>query len=114
MKVTIILNDPPYGTERSYNGLRLAHSLKKNASDAEITVFLMADAVLCANPPICCAKLVGNAVWIMPRFPPSVSSTPMATWCATSSIQDGCIPSSTGLATTPRCGGSSMRGWNSA
>jgi len=27
----------------------LAHALKKNAPDAEITVFLMADAVLCAN-----------------------------------------------------------------
>lgn len=49
MKVVIILNDPPYGTERSYNGLRLAHSLRKNAPDAELTVFLMADAVLCAK-----------------------------------------------------------------
>ncbi|CAA7614368.1 DsrE/DsrF/TusD sulfur relay family protein [Magnetospirillum sp. UT-4] len=49
MKIVIILNDPPYGTERSYNGLRLAHSLKKNAPEAEITVFLMADAVLCAK-----------------------------------------------------------------
>jgi uncharacterized protein involved in oxidation of intracellular sulfur len=49
MKALIILNDPPYGTERSYNGLRLAHALKKNAPDAEITVFLMADAVLCAK-----------------------------------------------------------------
>ncbi|MDK9697868.1 MAG: DsrE family protein [Siculibacillus sp.] len=49
MKCVLILNDPPYGSERSYNGLRLAHALKKNAPDAEITVFLMADAVLCAN-----------------------------------------------------------------
>lgn len=49
MKITIILNDPPYGTERSYNGLRLAHSLKKNAPDVEVTIFLMADAVLCAK-----------------------------------------------------------------
>ncbi|TNC96077.1 MAG: hypothetical protein FD119_1914 [Stygiobacter sp.] len=49
MKALIILNDPPYGTERSYNGLRLAHSLKKNAPEVEITVFLMADAVLCAK-----------------------------------------------------------------
>lgn len=49
MKILIILNDPPYGTERSYNGLRLAHSLKKNAPDAGVTVFLMADAVLCAK-----------------------------------------------------------------
>jgi uncharacterized protein involved in oxidation of intracellular sulfur len=43
MKILFILNDPPYGTERSYNALRLAHALMK--SDAEVTVFLMADAV---------------------------------------------------------------------
>jgi len=49
MKILIVLNDPPYGTERSYNGLRLAHALAKNAADAELTIFLMADAVLCAK-----------------------------------------------------------------
>lgn len=49
MKIVLILNDPPYGSERSYNGLRLAHALKKNAPDAQITIFLMADAVLCAK-----------------------------------------------------------------
>lgn len=49
MKSLIILNDPPYGTERSYNGLRLAHALQKNDTQAEVTVFLMADAVLCAK-----------------------------------------------------------------
>ncbi|HEY8951098.1 MAG TPA: hypothetical protein VIP78_00865 [Candidatus Dormibacteraeota bacterium] len=27
MKMLLILNDPPYGTERSYKGLRLAMSL---------------------------------------------------------------------------------------
>lgn len=49
MKLLIILNDPPYGTERSFNGLRLAHALAKNDPQGEITVFLMADAVLCAK-----------------------------------------------------------------
>ncbi|MDA8232665.1 MAG: DsrE family protein [Magnetospirillum sp.] len=49
MKVLIILNDPPYGTERSYNGSRLAHAVKKSSPDTEVTVFLMADAVLCAK-----------------------------------------------------------------
>ncbi len=49
MKPLIILNDPPYGTERSYNGLRLANALQKNDARAEVTVFLMADAVLCAK-----------------------------------------------------------------
>jgi sulfur relay (sulfurtransferase) complex TusBCD TusD component (DsrE family) len=29
MKVPFILNDPPYGTERSYNGLRLANNLER-------------------------------------------------------------------------------------
>ena len=49
MKHLLILNDPPYGTERCYNGLRLAHALNKNDDEADITVFLMADAVLCAK-----------------------------------------------------------------
>jgi uncharacterized protein involved in oxidation of intracellular sulfur len=46
MRTLFILNDPPYGTERAYNGLRLAHALAKNDAEAQITVFLMADAVL--------------------------------------------------------------------
>lgn len=45
MKALLILNDPPYGTERCYNGLRLANALAKNDPATEITVFLMADAV---------------------------------------------------------------------
>lgn len=49
MKHLIILNDPPYGTERSYNGLRMAHATVKNDPEADLTVFLMADAVLCAK-----------------------------------------------------------------
>ncbi len=49
MKILIILNDPPYGNERSYNGLRLAHALTKAVADAQITIFLMADAVICAR-----------------------------------------------------------------
>lgn len=47
MKHLILLNDPPYGTERSFNGLRMAHALAK--TEAEITVFLMVGAVLCAK-----------------------------------------------------------------
>ena len=48
MKTLIILNDPPYGTERAYNGLRLALNLAK-APEVELRVFLMADAVRCAQ-----------------------------------------------------------------
>ena len=49
MKVLIILNDPPYGTERCYNGLRLANALAKNDPAAEVTIFLISDAVSCAR-----------------------------------------------------------------
>ena len=48
MKFLFILNDAPYGTERSYNGLRLAGSLGKSP-DNEVRVFLMGDAVTCAK-----------------------------------------------------------------
>lgn len=51
MKTTLfILNDPPYGTERSYNALRLARNLLKQAADAvAVRVFLMGDAAACAK-----------------------------------------------------------------
>lgn len=49
MKYLFILNDPAYGTERSYNGLRLAMSLLTQEPEAEVTVFLMGDAVGCAR-----------------------------------------------------------------
>ena len=47
MNILIILNDPPYGSERSYNGLRMAKAL--NQADTNVTVFLMADAVACSK-----------------------------------------------------------------
>jgi uncharacterized protein involved in oxidation of intracellular sulfur len=47
VRYLLVLNDPPYGTERSYNGLRLAASLAKR-EDSEVRVFLMGDAVGCA------------------------------------------------------------------
>jgi uncharacterized protein involved in oxidation of intracellular sulfur len=45
LRLLLILNDPPYGTERAYNGLRLA----QKDPEAQITVFLMADAVAAAK-----------------------------------------------------------------
>ena len=48
MNVLVILNDPPYGTERSYNGLRLAGSLAKREGH-DVRVFLMRDASSCAK-----------------------------------------------------------------
>ena len=47
-KTLFILNDPPYGTERSYNALRLAGSLARRP-DEEVKIFLMGDAASCAK-----------------------------------------------------------------
>lgn len=49
MQILLILNDPPYGTERCYNGLRLALALAKSDPATTVTVFLMADAVVAAK-----------------------------------------------------------------
>lgn len=48
MATLLILNDAPYGTERSYNGLRLALSLAR-VEGTSIRVFLMGDAIGCAK-----------------------------------------------------------------
>jgi len=49
VKLLFILNDPPYGTERCFNALRLAQALLKTEPKPEVTVFFMADAVICAK-----------------------------------------------------------------
>src|SRR4030065_1169291 len=48
MKYLMILNDAPYGSERSYNGLRLARTLLKTV-EAEVKMFLIGDAAACAK-----------------------------------------------------------------
>lgn len=48
MKTLFILNDPPYGSERSYNALRLAGALAKRENEA-VRVFLTGDAAACAK-----------------------------------------------------------------
>jgi uncharacterized protein involved in oxidation of intracellular sulfur len=48
MKILIVINDPPYGSERSYNALRLTNQLVTRDA-MELSVFLMADTVLCAK-----------------------------------------------------------------
>jgi uncharacterized protein involved in oxidation of intracellular sulfur len=47
-KILILINDAPYGTEKAYNALRLAIQLGKENTEAEVRVFLMADAANCA------------------------------------------------------------------
>ncbi len=48
MKTLFILNDAPYGSERSYNGVRLAGSLSRQDGE-EVRLFLMGDAAACAK-----------------------------------------------------------------
>ena len=48
MKTLLILNDPPYGTERSYNALRLAGALAAREGE-EVKLFLIGDAAACAR-----------------------------------------------------------------
>jgi uncharacterized protein involved in oxidation of intracellular sulfur len=48
MKNLVILNDAPYGNERSYNGLRLALTLAKSDGE-EVRLFLIGDAAACAK-----------------------------------------------------------------
>ena len=48
MNTLFILNEGPYGGERSYNALRLAKALSKTGGQS-VRVFLMGDAVGCAK-----------------------------------------------------------------
>lgn len=48
MNALIVVNDPPYDTERAYNGLRLAIELAKREGNS-VRVFLMGGAVACAR-----------------------------------------------------------------
>ena len=47
-RTLFLLNDPPYGTERCYNALRLAGALAKRDAE-EVRIFLMGDAASCAK-----------------------------------------------------------------
>ncbi len=49
MKVLIIINDAPYGTEKAYNALRMAMTLQREHG-VDVKIFLLADAVFCALP----------------------------------------------------------------
>lgn len=48
MKLLFILNDPPYGTERTYNGLRLAGTAVRKEG-VDVKVFLIGDAAASAK-----------------------------------------------------------------
>ena len=44
-----ILNDPPYGSEKTYNALRLALAIAKKQDSDRIHIFLFGDSVLTAK-----------------------------------------------------------------
>lgn len=48
-KMLLVVNDPPYGTERAYNALRLASAVLKRDPGTELRVFLVGDAASCAK-----------------------------------------------------------------
>lgn len=48
MKTLFILNDGPYGSERTYNGLRLAGAVSKQEGNA-VRVFLIGDGASSAH-----------------------------------------------------------------
>ena len=43
-KLLIIINDAPYGSEKAFNGLRIAIQVQKESPETEVRIFLMADA----------------------------------------------------------------------
>ena len=48
MTALLIINDAPYGSERTFDALRLTMASRMGQDDAAIRIFLMADAVGCA------------------------------------------------------------------
>lgn len=50
MKILIIINDAPYGSEKAWNGLRIAMQFQKDFEKVDVRVFLMADGVFCSIP----------------------------------------------------------------
>lgn len=48
MNTLFVLNDAPYGSERTYNGLRLAGALARQEG-SEVRVFLIGDAASAAH-----------------------------------------------------------------
>jgi uncharacterized protein involved in oxidation of intracellular sulfur len=47
VRILVVVNDQPYGSERPYSALRLAGALAKR-EEVELRVFLMGDGVGCA------------------------------------------------------------------
>ena len=63
MNVLIIANDPPYGTERTYNALRHATALASR-DDVNVRLFLMADATAAAKK----GQKLPNGYYVLERM----------------------------------------------
>ena len=48
MSILFVLNDAPYGSERTYNGLRLAGAVARQ-EEMDVRVFLLGDSVVTAK-----------------------------------------------------------------
>lgn len=48
MQILFLLNDAPYGSDKTYNALRAAIQLQKQNKAIKVVVYLMSDAVVCA------------------------------------------------------------------
>lgn len=63
MNILIIVNDPPYGTERTFNGMRHAIALASRP-DAKVRIFLMSDATSCAKA----GQKLPNGYYVLERM----------------------------------------------
>ena len=50
MSIVMILNHAPYGSEMTFNALRMAMALQATEARPELSLSLMADAVFCGMP----------------------------------------------------------------
>ena len=50
MSIVMILNHAPYGSEMTFNALRMAMALQATEPKPELSLSLMADAVFCGMP----------------------------------------------------------------
>jgi uncharacterized protein involved in oxidation of intracellular sulfur len=65
MRILFILNEAPYGSEKTCNALRLAVALKQSQPAAEIRLFLMSDAVTTALPHQTTPQGTPNLEWLL-------------------------------------------------
>jgi uncharacterized protein involved in oxidation of intracellular sulfur len=98
VKTLVVLNDSAYGTERSYDGLRLALSLIKRDGE-EVRVFMLADAVTCALA----GQKTPNGYYNLERRPRLISGQVLGTGLrslrdAQGSSMAGCDSQRNGLA----------------